>query len=180
MLDEFLIVAPSFQLRKSQLYNFISFCNVVGVPIALGKTCGPGTVLSFAGIELDSNLCEVRLPWEKIEKFLAATSLLSKRKVVILRDLPSLVRLLNFACSVVTPGRPFLRRLIDLTTGVRSPYQQIRLTKGIKADLEPWKTFLSSLNGKSFFLSDQWCNSDDLKLFTDSAGSLGFGAIFWL
>ena len=31
---------------------------------------------------------------------------------------------------------------------------------------------------KSFFLSDQWHNSQHLKLFTDSAGSLGFGAIF--
>lgn len=41
-----------------------------------------------------------------------------------------------------------------------------------------WQTFLSSFNGKSFFLSDQRCNSEHLKLFTDSAGSLGFGAIF--
>ena len=83
MLDEFLIVAPSFQLRNSQLSNFISFCDVVGVPIAPDKTCGPGTVLSFAGIELDTNLCEARLPREKIEKCLAATSLLSKRKKVV-------------------------------------------------------------------------------------------------
>ena len=120
LLDDFLIVAPSFQLRKSQLSNFISFCYVFGFPIAPDKTCGPGTVL-FAGIELDSNLREARLLREKIEKFLAATPLLSKRKKVVVRHLSSIVRLLNFACSVVTTGRPLLRRLIGLTTGVRSP-----------------------------------------------------------
>ena len=51
LLDNFLIVAPSFQQCKSQLSNFISFCNFVGVPIAQDKTRSPSTVLSFAGIE---------------------------------------------------------------------------------------------------------------------------------
>ena len=76
-----------------------------------------------------------------IEKCLAAISLLLKRKKVILQDLQSFVGLLNFACSVVTPGRPFLRRLIDLTIRVRSPYYQIRLTKDVQAHLELWQTF---------------------------------------
>ena len=36
--DGVLIVTP-FQLRKSQLPNFISLCDVVGVHIASDKTC---------------------------------------------------------------------------------------------------------------------------------------------
>ena len=39
-------------------------------------------------------------------------------------------------------------------------------------------TFLSSFNGRSFFLDDIWHSSDKLHLFTDAAGSLGFRAIF--
>ena len=80
LLDDFFIIAPSFQQCKSQLSNFISFWDFVGVPIAPDKTCGPSTVLSFAGIELATNLFEARLPREKIEKCLAAISLLLKRK----------------------------------------------------------------------------------------------------
>ena len=70
LLDDFLIVAPSFELCQSQLSLFTSFCDFVGVPIAPEKTCGPSTVLSFAGIELDTILFEARLPQEKIEKWL--------------------------------------------------------------------------------------------------------------
>ena len=69
LLDDFLIVAPSFSLCQSQLSLFISFCDFFGVHIALEKTCGPSTVLSFAGIELDTVAFEARLPHDKIEKW---------------------------------------------------------------------------------------------------------------
>ena len=178
LLDEFLITAPSYQLCHGQLSLFTSFCEFVGVPIAPEKTCGPSTVLSFAGIELDTVLFEARLPNDKIEKCVNSIDALIKRKKATLRDIQSIVGLLNFACFVVTPGRPFLRRLIDLTVGVRSPFHKIRLSKEVKADLLVWHSILQNFNGKSFFLDDRWCNSEQLSLFTDSAGSFGFGAIF--
>lgn len=86
--------------------------------------------------------------------------------------------LLNFACSVIVPGRAFLRRLIDLTVGVKYSSYYIRLNKEVKADLAVWESFLASYNGKSFFMSDRWSNSQFLNLYTDASGSLGVGAIF--
>lgn len=109
--------------------------------------------------------------------FLLIFVTLSQKKA-FLREIQSIVGLLNFACSVITPGRPFLRRLIDLTIGIHSPYHKIRLTKEVKADLAVWQSFLATFNGKSFFLEDKWYNSEHLKLFTDLAGSCGFGAKF--
>ena len=41
-----------------------------------------------------------------------------------LRDLQSLVGLLNFATAVVLPGRAFLRRLFDLTRGIQEPHHR--------------------------------------------------------
>ena len=38
--------------------------------------------------------------------------------------------------------------------------------------------FLNFYNGKLFFLNEIWQDSDSLYLYTDSAGSIGFGAIF--
>ncbi|XP_078345299.1 uncharacterized protein LOC144630809 isoform X2 [Oculina patagonica] len=52
------------------------------------------------------------------------------------------------------PGRAFLRRLIDLTVGVRRPHHRIRLGKETKHDMEVWLKFLTDFNGRSFFLSD--------------------------
>lgn len=93
----------------------------LGIPIAPEKTCGPATTLTFAGIELDPIKCEARLPRDKIEKCVQTIADFLHRKKVTLKELQSLIGLLNFACSVVTPGRAFSRRLIDLTHGVKSP-----------------------------------------------------------
>ena len=141
------------------------------------KTCGPSTTLSFAGIELDSLLLEARLPIDKISKCKTLISEFLHRKKVTLKDVQSLTGLLNFACSVISLGRAFLRRLIDLTLGIRSPIHYIRLNREVKADLRLWLSFLSNFNGRSFFLEDEWLSSSKLNLFTDASGSLGFGAI---
>lgn len=178
LLDDFLIIAPSYKLCQEQLNLFVDLCGYLGVPIAPEKTCGPDTTLCFAGIELDSVLCEARLPLEKITKCLFSIAEFLKRKKVTLKEIQSLTGLLNFACSVVVPGRAFLRRLIDLTIGVRSPFHFIRMTREVKADLTVWQSFLSGFNGKSFFLDDTWYSSERLNLFTDASGVIGFGAVF--
>ena len=142
------------------------------------ETVGPENVLAFAGIELDTLRMEARLPLDKTEKCKTLVSTFLRRKKVTLREIQSLIGLLNFACSVVVPGRAFLRRLIDLTRGVKSPHHFIRLNKSSKADLVLWQSFLDDFNGRSFFLNDAWHDSLSLNLYTDAAGSLGSGGIF--
>ena len=178
LLDDFLIIAPSYQLCQAQLSLFVDLCSYLGVPIAPEKTRGPSTTLCFAGVELDSVLFEARLPVEKITKCLSSISNFLQRKKVTLKEIQSLTGLLNFACTVVVPGRAFLRRLVGLTEGVWSPYHVIRMTREVKADLAVWQSFLTGFNGKSFFLEDTWYSSEKLNLFTDASGSLGFGAVF--
>lgn len=46
---------------------------------------------------------------------------LKSQKSATLKQLQSLIGMLNFACKVVPPGRPFLRRLLDLTVGLKKP-----------------------------------------------------------
>ena len=121
---------------------------------------------------------EARLPPDKTEKCKTLVSTFLRRKKVTLREIQSLIGLLNFACSAVVPGRAFLRRLIDLTRGVKSPHHFIRLNKSPKADNVLWQSFLDDFNGRSFFLNDAWNDSLSLNLYTDAAGSLGYGGIF--
>ena len=178
LLDDFLIVSSSSRQCQAYLDIFIDLCDYLGVPLAPEKTCGPATTLSFAGIELDSIKSEARLPQEKISKCVETISIFLSRNKVTLKDIQSLIGLLNFACSVIVPGRAFLRRLIDLTRGITKAHHFIRLRHEVKEDLRVWLSFLSSFNGKSFFLNEVWCNSNKLNLFTDASGSIGFGAIF--
>ena len=178
LLDDFLIVAHTEEQCKGQLDLFLMLCSYLGIPMAPEKTVGPSTTIAFAGIELDSALMQARLPNDKLVKCRALISVFLTRKKVTLKEIQSLTGLLNFACSVVVPGRAFLRRLIDLTIGVRAPHFRIRLSREVKADLRVWQTFLSSFNGRSFFLSDAWCTSNQVELYTDASGAHGFGAIF--
>ena len=178
LLDDFLIIAKSQSLCQDQLNLFLDLCSYLGIPMAPEKTCGPATTLSFAGIELDSVSFEARLPLDKIDKCLSLIASFLTRKKVTLKEIQSLTGMLNFACSVVVPGRAFLQRLIDLTVGVQSPHHYVRINREVKADLKLWQSFLTGFNGRSFFLEDFWDSSDKLELYTDAAGSLGFGAVF--
>lgn len=178
LLDDFLIVASSAKLCQDQLNQFLSLCSYLGIPMAPEKTCGPATTLLFAGIELDSICSEARLPLDKIHKSTLLISEFLKRKKASLKEVQSLIGLLNFACSVIKPGRAFLRRLIDLTVGVKSPHHLIRLNKEVKEDLKVWLSFLAEFNGRSFFIDDAWHSSCKLSLYTDASGAIGFGAVF--
>ena len=114
------------------------------------KTVGPSTVLCFAGIELDTSAMEARLPNDKLEKCRLILREFLKPKKVSVKEMQSLIGLLNFTCSVVLPGRTFLRRMI-VTVGVCRPTHLILLKWDVKEDLKMWLQFLDHFNGKSFF-----------------------------
>ena len=101
---------------------------------------------------------EARLPLDKTAKCQTLISTFVRGKKVTLREMQSLLGLLNF-------------RLIDLKKGVKFPHHFIRLNKSSKADLALWQSFLDDFNGRSFFLNDAWHDSLSLNLFTDAAGS---------
>jgi len=178
ILDDFLIIAPSLHECQKALDHLLELCKDIGVPMADEKTEGPSHVLTFAGIELDCIKGEARLPRDKIEKCKAAINDVFRRKKVPLVQLQSLIGLLNFACKVITPGRVFLRRLINLTIGVTKPHHFIRLNQGTKQDLMIWQTFFDNFNGTSVFLDEFWLSSDTLRFYTDASKSIGFGIIF--
>ena len=82
---------------------------------------------------------------------------------------------MNFACKAVPAGRFFIRRLIDLSTKARLPHHFLSLNQQSRLDLAWWNRFLSTWNGRSFFLDSEWRRSPDMNLFTD-ASTNGFSA----
>ena len=109
-------------------------CQLLGVPIAEEKTISLNIALQFAGIMLGSVLQEARHPEDKLQKCHTLLSTFYSRPKVTLKQLQSLIGLLNFTCSV--PDQTFLFHLIDLSVGIQRPYHRIRLNKDIKADLK--------------------------------------------
>lgn len=179
ILDDFLIFdSPGKNDCNSSLQKFISMCTDLGVPINEEKTEYATTCITFMGLELDSVAMEARLPFEKLEKLRNLLSRYSRARKIKLRELQSLLGLLNFCCRVVLPGRCFLRRLYDLTKSVSKPYHRVTLNKESRRDIKAWQIFVDHFNGKQILQEKRWITSESLEFYTDAAGSLGFGAVF--
>lgn len=187
VIDDFLFMAATYQKCLQDKGGFEAMCAEIGVPLAPEKACGPATTLDFLGITIDTIKQETRMPLDKINKARYMIEEMLGCTKTRLRNIQSLVGFLNFVCRVITPGRAFLRRLIDLTCDKTKlsykewrnrGYIHVRVTVDVKEDLRVWLEFLRSYNGKSFFRDDKLLSGDHLKLHTDAAKTIGFGAIY--
>ena len=105
---------------------------------------------------------ELRLPLEKLTELRQRIKLLLGCKNTTLREIQSIIGLLNFACQVVDPGRGFCRRLIDVTCKVKKSWRKVRISVGMKKDLQVLLNFLDSYNGVSVILDHFWTSNEVL------------------
>jgi hypothetical protein len=120
---------------------------------------------------------QLRLPDDKLYELKAKVGDMARRKKVTLHDLQSLIGSLNFACRAIVPGRPFIRRLIDLTMGTYRPNHWIRLTVEGRKDLLAWQVFLQSFNGRLMCLPTKWLSSRQIQMESDASG-FAFAAVW--
>ena len=174
LLDDFFFVGKAGTNQCSHaLSTFSKVCSDINIPIKNEKTVLPTTVITIYGIEIDSVQMIARLPTDKLTKIDMQLSQFKRKRSVTLKELQSLIGLLNFACAVIIPGRAFLRRLQNLTIGHTCPSYRISLNSDARADLRAWHSFIKEFNGKSCFLFEKWLSSDSIKLYSDAAGVHG-------
>jgi hypothetical protein len=170
ILDDFIFLSPSEQVCQHYLQQFFSLAELLSIPVNHKKTVMPSTCVIVHGIEVDTVSMQARLPQDKLEAAVNLVRAYRRRRKVTLRELQSVIGTLAFACKVVIMGRPFLRRLIDLTIGIAKPHFHIRLRQEARLDLAAWALFLEHYNGTSLLLNDLWTSSEKLELFTDASG----------
>lgn len=178
ILDDFIFISISPSICAKSLTSFIDMCASLGVPIKHGKTVPPAQVIEAHGLLLDSIQKQIRLPADKLQDCQAQLSLFSQKTKCTLKQLQSLIGTLQFASKAIKPGRPFLRRLINLTCGVTQSFHRIRLNGESRADINCWFNFLQAHNGTTLFLEQDWLSSDSINLYTDAAGSKGYAAVY--
>ena len=183
-LDDFVLVSePSAHAGQQQLCTLRRVFDTLGLPVAEEKLEGPGTVVTFLGIEVDTVALELRLPERKVNELKVLVKEWLGRHSCRKKELQSLVGRLQHACRVVKPGRTFLRRIIELLTAVRRDFHHVRLNASFRSDLVWWDTFLEGWNGTSFLASHQGEHSAMFQLYSDASGAFGCGALWdreWL
>ena len=142
---------PPCSQCSTALCNLLTLFTDLDIPLAPGKTFSPSTHREIMGILLDPSTMEARLPDDTLSRLRSLISSRRTKTCCRLQDLQSLIGFLHFACKVVAPGRPFLRRMIALTCGVSKPTSFIRLGKEFRKDLDMWALFLTSWNGVKLF-----------------------------
>ena len=103
MLDDFLFVGPpDYNTCMKDLNKIQVLFKDIGIPIKTSKTVLPCTLLTFLGIEIDSEMMIKRLPEEKIESVKQPLRKHKNKKSITLWELQSIIGLLNFACDVLS------------------------------------------------------------------------------
>lgn len=182
-LDDFICVGPpDSDVCGKDLATVVSTCEALGVPIAEEKLEGPSEILTFLGIELDTRRMQMRLPQEKLDRLVTTIEQWWGRKAAKKKELQSLAGVLQHACTVVRPGRCFLRRIFQTMSLATRQDHWIRLNVAFRSDLAWWRAFLREWNGMSLL----WVYSQshpDVRVISDASGSWGCGARYgtkWL
>ena len=177
-LDDFITLGPpSSHQCQCNLQGIIQVCKVTGTPLEEDKCQGPAQVLTFLGIELDTRKMEIRLPVEKLERLRkllaewAATSSKAGKK----REPLSLIGYLQHASKAVRQGCSFLRRLITLSTVVKTLDNFVRLNNLARSDILWWSVFATQWNGTSMLVRFDKANPQ-VSVTTDASGTWGCGA----
>ena len=189
-IDDFLFVLkPDMELAEADLKRALELCIRLGIPIAGDKTEGPCTLLTFLGIELDTVNMTASLSQAKLSELQTLLRRWGRATSASVNELQSLTGVLNWACSVVRPGRAFMRRIIDHTKEVcraqaaagqgRQGHRNIRaaIPESVQQDIRWWQQFAPEFNGVSLLYEQHWTESPKLELYTDACQK-GFGALW--
>ena len=179
-LDDFISICRNrcVSIAREEFLAMLRTLGILKVPVADDKTVLPTTVIEFIGIILDSINLEARLSKEKLRDFSELLLSWRNKRSCVKRELLSIIGKLSYACQVVPYGRPFLRRLIDKASSVKSLNNRVHLSSSDREDLSWWLDLLNNWNGVSMFTVLEWEYLPDFELTSDAAKSLGFGIVF--
>ena len=137
-LDDFLVIAPPGSALAAGMRSQVeTIFDYVRAPIAHHKTEGPSTVLTFLGIQVDTNLSQLSLPLEKVARLREILSRWQGRKSCT-KDLQILLGHLSHAAIVIRPGRIFLRMLFSLLSCLVDPCHYTHQNLGDRTDIAWW------------------------------------------
>lgn len=150
-IDDFLIVAPTYERCYEALLTLIRLLRRLGFAISWPKVVGPTQRITFLGVEIDTVSSTLSLGVEKLAKLQQQLSFFYKRKRASKLQLQSLAGLLNWACNAIRGGKFFLRHVLDSIANLQHARHKTLLSSGFKRDVLWWLTYLQRFNGVVYF-----------------------------
>ena len=175
-VDDFIIICATEAMAWYAYWALRILLNKLGFKVNMraNKCIAPCQIIEFLGITLDSIAMQARLSAAKLAALSTMVSELLHRSNITRRELDKINGKLNWVCKVVYGGRTFLRRLIDAQWSVSRPHHHIRISAGIRLDLQWWDQFLTHFNGHTNLIPSRPLSFDDIS--TDASSTFGYGA----
>ncbi|CAC5376941.1 unnamed protein product [Mytilus coruscus] len=152
-LDGFFICERTKKRCAQALAVLIALLRKLGFCISWSKVTDPCHKIVFFGVEIDSTTLESRLPISKLTDLKSELAEFLLRKHASKKQSQSLAGKLNWASALVRDGRVFLRRIINGIMRLKQDWHKLRMSGEILQDIKWWHDFMSTFNGKSFFLA---------------------------
>lgn len=178
-LDDYLILAPTRESAECGQWKVIKLLRFLGFYVSWSKITDPSTETIYLGVTIDTERMELRLPASKVQKFKDLVARHVEATWITKKNLEKLNGVLSHCAQIIQGGRIFARRCYDTYRHlILSHRDKIRISGGMKADLEWWAKFAPSFNGVRLIPFKR----HPTPIWTD-ASLRGFGAMFgqqWL
>lgn len=92
---------------RKLMNEFMVLSIELGVPLAINKTVGSTTKLTFLGLDIDTVLMLIRIPVDKLNKLKNGIVYLLGRQKIQLREFESVVGLMAFCARAILSARVF-------------------------------------------------------------------------
>jgi len=167
---------PDIKRAHTVRTQVIELCSILGVPIPEPKQKGPSTrVVGVLGWTFDTVLMQLSVTDERRRMCLAMLSEWLNRSSASMRELQSLVGLLQYLVECFRWGKAFLGYAIKLSHSRPHSSDRVKLSEGFRADMRWWHTIIDEWNGISLFYEVRWIDSSNLGFEVD-ASRKGHGA----
>ena len=148
-----MVIGETYNQCRQAWDELIKLLTDLGFAIDGKKVVAPTTNLTFLGIHMDTEACQLLLPQEKLIEIRSGLDHFVGQNRANTKQ--SIAGKLNFAAKVVRGGRTFLRRILDCINKLKRPYHKVRIEGSIRKDLVWWQSFMGQFNGMSRFIDDR-------------------------
>lgn len=125
----------------SMKHRVLSLANDLGVDL---DKFDEGTRLIFLGVTIDTVKLRFEIPPDRLVSIISDLRGWSERVGCTKQELQCLVGCLQYLTRVFPWGRAFLHRIIRLIANNRPPHAPVRLSNGMRLDLQWWLDVLPS------------------------------------
>ena len=150
-LDDIITITNSQPSCQSSLNTILDTCSNAGFKISTKKTVGPARVITFLGIQIDTEKKVLSMSQEKLNEIRTELLAWRDKNYCSKRDILSILGKMNFCSQMILNGKKFMRRLIDLSTTGKNLNSKISLTKQAKSDIHWWIECMERYNGVEWF-----------------------------